>query len=126
MIDNRFNIFHLMKQENKLEKLLIYNAISTIVNPYEKTKEVTYMNPLPIYGMIRQISTESLKWKYDGKIPALSIEVICELKYESLFRTAKKIEYDGQYYHTMVDDAKNFMILKKSDYLVVILGYSND
>lgn len=126
MSESRIDIFNLLKNEGKLETIYLYAAKETIDDPYEKTKTKTYMNPTPIKVLVRQVSWESLRWKYPGLIPTASIEVIAEKKYETLFQTADKIKYKDNYYKCWKDDAQNFMIMKRQDYIVCILGLKND
>ena len=126
MSEKRIDLFNLLKNEGKLVTLHVYSAKETQDDPYEKNKSLTYLNPLPIKGLIRQVSWESLKWKYPGLIPNGSIEVIAEKKYETLFQTADKIKYKDNYYSCWKDDSQNFMIMKRPDYIVVILGLKNE
>jgi hypothetical protein len=126
MSEKRVDVFNLLKNEGQLSTLYVYAAKETQVDPYEKNRDKTYLNPLPIKGLVRQISWESLKWKYPGLIPNGSIEVIAEKKYETLFQTADKIKYLDNYYSCWKDDAQNFMIMKRQDYIVVILGLKNE
>jgi hypothetical protein len=125
-MENRVDIFNLFKNEGKLETLYVYQAKETIDDPFEHTKTLTYYNPLPIKGLIRQVSFEALHWKYYGQIPIGSIEVIAEKKYLTHFRTADRIKYGDNYYKTWKDDSKGFAIMERSDYVVVILGLKND
>lgn len=125
-MDRRIDLFNLFRNEGKLETLHVYSAKETQDDPYEKTKINVYMNPLPIKGLIRQVSWESLKWKYPGLLPTGSIELICEKKYETLLQTADKIKYKDNYYSCWKDDSKNFMIMKRQDYIIVILGLKNE
>jgi len=121
-MENRVDIFNLFKNEGKLETLYVYQAKETIDDPFEHTKTLTYYNPLPIKGLIRQVSFEALHWKYYGQIPVGSIEVIAEKKYLTHFRTADKIKYGDEYFKCFKDDAKGFAILERPDYVVVILS----
>ena len=118
--------FKNLRNEGKLKTLYAYASTETIVDPYEKNRESLFQNPLPIKALIRQISFEALKWKYLGLIPSKSIEVIAEKKYKTLFTTADKIKYGDDYYKCWKDDSKNFMIIERSDYIVVILGLKNE
>jgi hypothetical protein len=122
MSEKRIDLFNLFKNEGKLETLLVYAAKETSVDPYEKNTTKTYLNPLPIKGLIRQVSFEALHWKYYGQIPVGSIEVIAEKKYLTLFRTADKIQYKDNFFKCYKDDAQGFAILERSDYVVVILA----
>jgi hypothetical protein len=122
MSERRINIFEIFKNEGKLSTLYVYAAKETIDDPYEKTETKTTYNPLPIKGLIRQVSFEALHWKYYGQIPVGSIEVIAEKKYLTLFRTADKIKYGEDYFKCYKNDSKGFAILERPDYVVVILA----
>jgi hypothetical protein len=121
-MDRRIDIFNLLKNEGQLSTLYVYPATQVENDPYEHTKTDVFMNPLPIKGLIRQVSFEALHWKYYGQIPVGSIEVIAEKKYLTLFRTANKIKYVNDYYSTWKDDSQGFAILERPDYVVVILA----
>jgi len=122
MSEKRIDIFNVFKNEGKLETLQVYAAKETQVDPYEKNRDKTFLNPLPIKGLVRQVSYEALHWKYYGQIPVGSIEVIAEKKYLTLFRTADKIKYGDDYFKCYKDDAKGFAILERPDYVVCILA----
>jgi len=122
MSEKRIDIFNLLKNEGQLVTLQVYAAKETVDDPYEKNKSLTYLNPLPIKGLVRQVSYEALHWKYYGEIPIGSIECIAEKKYLTLFRTADKIQYKDNYFKTWKDDSKGFAILERTDYVIVILA----
>ena len=121
-MEKRIDIFNVFLREGKLETLQAFAAIEVENDPFEHTKTDVFMNPIPIKGLIRQISPESLHWKYYGTIPFGSIEVIVEKKYKTIFKTAEKIKYDDNFYKCWKDDSKGFAILERSDYLVVVLS----
>ena len=121
-MDNRVDLFNLFKNEGKLELLQVFAAKVTQDDPYEKNPEKVYMNPLPIKGLIRQVSFEALHWRYYGNIPVGSIEVIAEKKYLTLFRTADKIKYKEDFFKCYKDESKGFAILERDNYVVVILA----
>ena len=121
-MEKRVDIFNLLKNEGRLETLYVYSAKETQVDPYEKNREKAYLNPLPIKGLIRQVSYEALHWKYYGQIPVGSIEVIAEKKYLTLFKTADKIKYKDNYFKCYKDNAQGFAILERPDYVVCVLA----
>jgi hypothetical protein len=122
MSEKRIDLFNLFKNEGKLSTLYVYAAKEIETDPTEHTTDLIYMNPIPIKGLIRQVSFEALHWKYYGLIPVGSIEVIAEKKYLTLFRTANKIKYKDDYFKCYKDDSKGFAILERPDYVVVILA----
>jgi len=125
MQDKRINIFQILKQEGKLEKVLIYPAVETVVDPYEKNTTNTMLNPISIDALVRQISTEALAWKYYGLIPTESKEICCEKKWKDTIKLASKIKIGNDYYKCYHDDQKGFGIIERQDYLVVILERKN-
>jgi len=122
MSEKRVDIFNLLKNEGRLETLLVYSAQEITLDPYEHNTEKKFNNPLPIKGLIRDISAEALKWSYYGNIPIGSKEIICQKKYKSLLLAANKIKIGEDYFKTYHDDQKGFGILQRSDYIVVILA----
>ena len=121
-MENRVDIFKILKNEGKLSTLYVYSSKETIDDPYEKNRINIYSNPLPIKGLIRQVSFEALHWKYYGLIPVGSIEVIAEKKYITLFKTADKIEYKDEFYKCWKNDSRGFAIMERQDYIIVILA----
>lgn len=121
----KVDLFQFLKNEGKLETLHVYSAREIQSDPYEKNKDLTFMNPLPIKALIRQISQDALKWKYFGQLPSGSIEIIAEKKYKTLFRTADKIRYNEKYYYCWKDDSQNFAITERTDYIVAVLSRKN-
>jgi hypothetical protein len=121
MSEKRIDLFNLFRNEGILSTLYVYPATEVQIDPYEKNTEKNYLNPLPIKGLIRQVSFEALHWKYYGQIPVGSIEVIAEKKYLTLLRTADKIKYSDKYFKCYKDDSNGFAILERPDYVVIIL-----
>jgi hypothetical protein len=125
-MDSRIDLIKILNDEGKLSILLVYPATETVNDPYEKTKTDSFLNPLPIKAYVTQLSFESLKWKYPGQVPAGSVQIICYNKYETLLKTAYKIKIGGNFYKCIKDDDKGFLIMRRDDHLVAILGLKND
>jgi len=126
MSEKRIDIFNLLKNEGQLSTLLVYAAKETETDPTEHTKTLTYLNPLPIKGLIMQIGFSSLHWKYWGQIPTGSIQVIIEKKNKTLMLAADKIKYNDNYFKVYKDDSQNFQYIERPDYCVFVLGLKND
>jgi hypothetical protein len=126
MPDNRVNLFGLLKNEGKLTKVLVYAAKDTVLDPYEKNTEKTFLNPLAIDALVQQISQEALRWKYVGQLPQNSVQIICELRHENTLKTADKIEIGGISYGVYKGSSKEFTILKRNDYLIAVLERKNE
>ena len=67
----------------------------------------------------------SLKWKFTGQLAQDSIQIICESKHEATLKLADKIKINNKFYGIYKDSSKALMILKRQDYLVVILESKN-
>jgi hypothetical protein len=124
-MDRRVDLLKILSDEGKLTKVLLYPAVETETDPFEHTKANTFLNPIIIKAYVTQLSFESLKWKYTGMIPAGSVQMICDVKYEGIVKLADKIKIGENYYKTWKDDSENFMVMKRDNYLVVILGLKN-
>jgi hypothetical protein len=126
MQDKRIDLFGLLKQEGKLSKILVYPAIEEVDDPYTHTTKKTFLNPITVEALVRNISTEALTWKYYGLIPAESKEIICEKRWKETIKSASKIQIDDELYKCYHDDVKGFGILTRQDYIVVVLELKND
>jgi len=122
MSDKRIDIFKILEDEGKLTKVLVYPAVEVVQDPYEKNVTNSYLNYTTIKGLVREISPESLRWKYTGLIPIKSKELICQKKWKNTLLIADKIKIGDDYYKTYKQD-KSFAISEKDEYLIVILEY---
>ncbi len=125
-MDSRIDLLKILNDEKKMTKVSVYPAEVSIDDPYEKNTNKTFMNPITIKAYVTQLSFESLKWKYPGQVPGGSVQIICYNKYETLLKTAYKIKIGDKYYKCLQDDDKGFLIMKRDNYLVVILGLKNE
>lgn len=119
-MDKRIDIFSILKNEGKLSKVLVYSAKDTVDDPYEKTTTKTFLNPIPVDALVRDITPESLVWKYFGQIPMGSKEIVCEKKYIDTLKTADKIKIGTEYYNVRKDDSKGWKIQVRDNYIVVV------
>ncbi len=124
-MDNRVDIFRILRQEGKLSKVLVYSAKDIEDDPYEHTSTKTFLNPIAIDALVQQISQEALRWKYIGQLPQDSVQIICELKHENTIKTADKIKI-GEDYYKCYKDSNGFKILKRNDYLIIVLERKNE
>jgi hypothetical protein len=124
-MDKRIEIFRLLKQEEKLTKVLIYCAKETVDDPYEKTTTKTFFNPTTINALVRDLSPESLVWRYYGQILMGSKELICEKKHLNTLKSADKIKIGDNYYKVRKDDSKGWAIQERQDYIIVVTELKN-
>jgi hypothetical protein len=119
------DIFKLLKNIGELKTILVYPKYTRIADPYSKKTVDSLMNPLPVKSIVSEISFSGLKYKYYGNIPTGSKQILCEVCHKNLFLTAGKITIDDNEYGVYVDADKNFQILERPDYLVIILERKN-
>jgi len=119
-------LFELLKQENKLTKVLLYPARTHIEDLNDKTTEEVFLPPVSIKALVNAQSFESLKWKYFSQLPYGTVRIIAEKKYLNLFKIVRKIEIDGERFCVYKDADKNFAILPRGDYLVIVAEKSGD
>ena len=120
-MDNRINLFNILKEEGKLITILVYPSQEVENDPFEHTTTMNFLNPQPIKAFVSALSFESLKWKYYGQMPMGSKQIICEKKWYNLLKIADKIKIGNNLYRTYKDDSKGFAIIERENYLVVIL-----
>jgi len=120
-MEKRVNIWKILKNENKLSKVLIYPGQETIADPFEKNKSISLGQYLPIEGLVRDISPEALVWRYYGQIPIGSKELICQKKYKLTLLAADKLQIGDNFFKVRKDDSKGFALLERQDYIVVFL-----
>ena len=120
-MDKRISIFNLLKNEEKLTKVLIYVAQEVVDDPYERTKTLTYQQPVAIDALVRDVSPEALVWKYFGQIPMGSKEIICEKRHLNTLKAADRIKIENSYYKTRKDDSKGFNIIERNDYIICVI-----
>lgn len=120
-MDKRINIFKLLKNENKLTKVLVYVATESESDPYEHTKNLNYQQPVAIEALVRDVSPEALVWKYFGQIPMGSKELICEKRHVNTIKAADRIKIGDNYYKTRKDDSRGFNIIERNDYLICVV-----
>ena len=124
-MDKRLDLFKILEQQDKLTKVIIYPAVETIADPYENNKTLSYLNPITIKAYVATIKPESLRWKYVGQLPSESVEILCEIKYDNLLRIADKTQIGDNYYKCYKDDAQGFSIVKRENYIMVVLERKN-
>lgn len=125
-MENRIDIWKVLKNDKKLSKVIIFAAQEVINDPYEKTKDLIFRQSITIDALVRDVSPEALVWKYYGQIPMGSKELICQKKYKLTLLTADRIKVGDTYFKVRKDDSKGFAILERQDYIVCIVEQKID
>lgn len=119
-MEKRINIFDVLKAEGKLTKVFLFPAQDVENDPYEHTKTTSYQQSIPIDALVRDVTIEALAWKYFGNLPMGSKQIICEKKWLNTIKASHRIKIDDDYFFTYRDDSKNFGIIVRADYIIVI------
>ncbi|GAH89316.1 unnamed protein product [marine sediment metagenome] len=85
--------------KEKAQKIRIYLAVETVVDPFEKNVTLSELNPLPIKAIVTDLTPTQMKWKSAGIVEEGGKEIIIEKKYESLLKQSQKIEINNSYYY---------------------------
>ena len=119
-LDKRINLFKLLKQEEKLTKVWLFPANEVANDPREHTKDLNYLQGIPIDAFVKDVSIEALAWKYFGNLPIGSKQLICEKKYLKTIKSSNRIKIGDDYYSVYKDGSKDFSIIVRSDYIIVV------
>ena len=71
----------------------------TQTDPYEKTVDITMLNPIPIKAIVTDISPASSQWKMPGIVSEKTKQILIEKKYENLLKFSQKIEINDEFYY---------------------------
>jgi hypothetical protein len=115
------NIFRALRETGHFKTIWLYPSKEVKNDPYENTTTKSFQNPIPIQALIKTINPDALRWKFFGRLPIGSKEVIFENRYIDLMKIADKIKIDSEYYKTYEDDERGFGIITREDYAVAIL-----
>jgi len=82
--------------EDASQTIRVYLATETLTDPYEKTKEITYLNPLPIKAIVTDLIASQAQWKMPGIKLEKAKEIIIRKRYRNLIESSYKIEIDNE------------------------------
>ena len=125
-----FNFNTILRDQNLNTPIQIFMSTLTAGQDYDgfaNTYTATNLNPITIYGYVRDLAPETAFWKQYGLYQAGMKEIICEGQYEQYFKLANKIIINGDQYEVFKEGTGNkTMITKRPGQLlrVVISRYS--
>lgn len=106
-MQKEIDVIHaLLKDADFTEKIRLYfsnKVAGDDFDSYEKNYTLTYLNPVVIRGLVRNVSPEALVWKQYGLSEIGSIEIIVHAKYKTWFTNVAKIEVNGDFYTVFKD-----------------------
>jgi len=84
----------------------VYTGIEEIIDPFEGTVTVQYLNPIPIRAIIEDFTTTQMQWKMPGIKTSNAKELFIESKYRPLIEMSQKIEFNGDMYEGWRENGK--------------------
>ena len=80
------------------QRILIYLAVPSIDDPYEKNETLSELPSLPIDAIVSDLGFGKVKWQMDGISTDDAKELIIELKNKTLLEQCYKVEIAGILY----------------------------
>jgi len=80
------------------QKILIYLAVPTIEDPFEKNESLVDLPSLPIDAIVTDLTFAKIQWAMPGIATEQAKEIIIEKRHQSLIEQCYKIEIDGIIY----------------------------
>jgi len=109
---------HTIKKVGKI--LLIYVAKETETDPIEKTIELTYMNPIPVKGIIEDLAPNQMIWRLPGLEVTKGKMVVIPKRYKKSVILSHKFEVRGEdetYYGYREGAGKNMQLKTIGNYI---------
>jgi len=78
------------------QKLLVYLATETILDPDEKNVSLSYLNPLPINAIVADLSAGRIAYKMPGILTEKAKIAICSKKHRKLIEMSYKLKVLGE------------------------------
>ena len=84
--------------DEQSQRILIYLAVPSIDDPYEKNETLFELPSFPIDAIVSDLGFGKVKWQMDGISTDDAKEIIIEKKNKTLMEQCYKIEIDGILY----------------------------
>jgi hypothetical protein len=105
----------LIRNEGKI--LWVYLSKSIKNDPEEEDKTETVFNPIPIRGLISDLTSSQMQWKTSGTQETQGKEIIINKKYRNTIEQAYKIKIGDDYYVGWKDNQGRTQIREEGDYI---------
>lgn len=93
--------------------IFIYIAKETVVDQLDGTVELTFYNPIPIKGLVEDLTDAQAVWKLPG-IKTLDAKVVTiNKKYKSIIQNCHKIVINSCEYYGYRDNAGKYLRMKE-------------
>jgi hypothetical protein len=80
------------------QKILIYLAVPSVNDPFEKNESLSELPSLPIDAIVTDLSFSKIQWSMPGISTDSAKEIIVEKKHKTLIEQCYKIDIDGVIY----------------------------
>ena len=109
------------------KSILVYPGIEIDLDPIEHNVEVSYLNPLPIQGIVNDLTFAQVQYKMPGIVTDKTKEIVVEKKYRTLLELSQKIQIAGEtdYYEGWRVNGK-MQIREEGDYIRVYIYIKKD
>jgi len=83
-----------------------YRAITVIEDPLEKNVSVTYLPPIAVKALIKDLIASQISWKIPGISTDKAVEIIIQKRDRSIIENSYKIEINGEIYESWKSNGK--------------------
>jgi len=104
--------------EQHAKNIKVYIGKESINDPYEKSVDTTLLQPIPIEGIVTDLTTTQAQYKMPGIVTDKAKEIIVKKVHRGLLEMSQKIliEGDTNYYNGWRNNGK-FQYRIEDDYL---------
>jgi len=82
--------------EQHQKNIKIYLGVETVTDPYEKSVDISLLQPVPIKGIVTDLTNAQSQWKMPGIIADKSKEIIVKKIHRGLLEMSQKIQVEGE------------------------------
>lgn len=86
----------LFKEHGKCIKVFL--GKETVVDPYEKNVEISYLPSIPIRGIVTDLVSSQIQYKMPGIVTDKAKEIIVDKKYESFLKMSQYMVIENESY----------------------------
>ena len=105
----------LIREQGKIIYLFLSKEVSQ--DPEEDDKIQICYNPIPIKGLVNDLTSASVQWKMPGTGVVQGKEVVCDKKYRNSIEQAYKLKIDGNEYVGWKDNSGKTQIREEGSYI---------
>lgn len=107
---------NILRDQNLNTPIQVYMSTLVAGNDYDSfgnNRTAIPLNPVTVYGYVRDVSPETAFWKQYGLYQSGMVEIICEGRYEQYFRLANKVIINSVEYQVFAEGTGNKTMITK-------------